>query len=83
MQLRSTKNNTRPPWWIGELKAAAAKSIRGVSEARDETSLPPSPLYNLALAEDLALLPCHSLVRKFLLTFPAAAQVILLLKVVP
>lgn len=88
-QLRPSKNNVRPLWWIAALKTRTSNSATNVSTNKrkigtdevDGSALPATPSYNNAVLEDLSMLPAHSLLHDFLRVCPTAANTILLFKV--
>lgn len=75
----SSKNNVRPSWWISQLKSPKPSSLKDVN--KDVSELLPTPHYNLAVLEDVAILETHSMISKLLSLYPSASQVILLFKV--
>lgn len=91
VQLLSTKNNVRPDWWMQELQirkpqsATTSKKMKG-----DETSgekildvslLSASPHYNMAILEDLAIIPQYRMLVKASGSCPCFRDVCILLKV--
>ena len=79
-QFLPSKNNVRPSWWISQLQSSSAShSSKDVN--KDVSELLPTPHYNLAVLEDVAILETHSFISKLLSLYPSASQVILLFKV--
>jgi len=72
VQLRAAKNNVRPPHWM---------KPRGTQQGAGAAVLPPTPLYNLAILEDMVLLLHHRLMVKALGSSTVLRQTVLLLKV--
>lgn len=95
VQLLSSKNNVRPDSWMQELqlrraepmsskkslgkKVAPPKSIR--EESLDPSSLSPTPHYNMAILEDLAVIPQFRMLTKASESCPCFKDVCMLLKV--
>ena len=95
VQLLSSKNNVRPESWMQELqlrraeptslkksserKVAPPKSIR--EESLDPSSLPPTPHYNMAILEDLAIIPQYRMLTKASESCPCFKDICMLLKV--
>ena len=77
MQLRAAKNNVRPPHWMKPRGADQQQQGAGAAV------LPPTPLYNLAILEDMVLLLHHRLLGKALGSSQVLRQTVLLLKVRP
>ena len=93
-QLLSSKNNVRPEAWMKELQLRRAEPINskqkssktGVKSPRedenlDASSLPPTPYYNMAILEDLAIVPQHRMLSKASEACPCFRDVSMLLKV--
>lgn len=95
VQLLSSKNNVRPESWMRELllrrnepmdprksggkRDAVPKNLR--EENLDPSSLPPTPHYNMAILEDLAIIPQFRMLTKASETCPCFKDVCILLKV--
>jgi len=73
-QLNVTKNNVRPLSWMIALQKDAKKEL-------DPTSLQPTPYYNMAILEDLAIVPHFKILSKVLKACPQARDAIILFKV--
>lgn len=94
VQLLSGKNNVRPESWMRELQlrraesviakhAGSAKSAQHTREEEnlDASSLAPTPHYNMAILEDLAIVPQHRMLSKASESCPCFKEVCILLKV--
>lgn len=77
-QLRPSKNNVRPTKWMETLEKEVSK---GGEQKMDAKSLIPTPNYNLAILEDLAMGLEDQIISKFLDSCPIAKDTIILLKV--
>jgi hypothetical protein len=80
VQLRAAKNNVRPPHWMkprGTQREGDAVQQQGAGAP----VLPPTPLYNLAILDDMVLLLHHRLMVKALGSSAVLRQTVLLLKV--
>lgn len=78
MQLRAAKNNVRPPHWM---KPRGTQRESDAVQQPQGAVLPPTPLYNLAILEDMVLLLHHRLMVKALGSSTVLRQTVLLLKV--
>jgi U3 small nucleolar RNA-associated protein 22 len=77
-QLRPSKNNVRPTKWMETLQKEVSK---GGEQKMDAKSLIPTPNYNMAILEDLAMGLEDQIISKFLDSCPIAKDAIILLKV--
>jgi len=73
VQLKSGKNNVRPPHWTAKTNAE--------EEDRDVAALPATPLYNLAILEDMAVLKQHTILEKTVAPSPPLIKALVLLKI--
>ena len=97
VQLLPSKNNVRPEWWMKELqvkrsesepsinnKKSAKKSTHASSNGEhssDPAALHPTPHYNMAILEDLAIMPQYHMLMKASDACPCFRDVCILLKV--
>lgn len=100
-QLRASKNNVRPTYWMQTLRenerlrkeAVAATNKKGKSSKKavdsdlyssshlDSSMLEPTPCYNMAILEDLAMPSMASAINGALIACPCLRDSIVLLKV--
>lgn len=78
-QLRAGKNNARPEAWLRALKLGQDTSAR--EKEMDASTLRPTPIYNLAILEDVAVFAQHRILTGALTTCPAAREAVVLFKV--
>ena len=91
VQLLSSKNNVRPDWWMQELQirkpqsAASTKKVKGDANSGEKildiSLLSPTPHYNMAILEDLAIIPQYRMLVKASGSCPCFRDVCILLKV--
>ena len=86
-QLKPSKNNIRPSAWKLALQkrrlsgtcTPASATVYG--SEMDPSSLPPTPFYNMAIMEDIALVPQFRIMSKARESCPCFQDVCILLKV--
>lgn len=91
VQLLPTKNNVRPDWWMKELEMKRLESESTLSNknagkkvsfsSSDPAALLPTPHYNMAILEDLAVIPQFQMLMKASEACPCFTDVCILLKV--
>ena len=91
VQLLSSKNNVRPDWWMQELQvrkpqsATSTKKVKGDAtsgeKVLDVSLLSATPHYNMAILEDLAMIPQYRMLMKASGSCPCFRDVCILLKV--
>lgn len=97
VQLLPSKNNVRPDWWMKELEMKrleseptlskknggkkAAHSSSNREHSSDPAALLPTPHYNMAILEDLAVIPQFQMLMKASEACPCFTDVCILLKV--
>ena len=97
VQLLPSKNNVRPDWWMKELQVKrseseptgsskksgkkAANSSSNGDRSSDPAALAPTPHYNMAILEDLAVMPQYHMLMKASEACPCFVDVCILLKV--
>jgi hypothetical protein len=80
-QLRPSKNNVRPSWWIDTLAKIRNDPQRSAIEL-DSKSLAPTPHYNMAILEDVILLGAHDYLAKCCDKVPHLRDIMIVTKVV-
>lgn len=99
VQLKAGKNNVRPPSQRGSegtstvvafhpsfhLHISCSLLFSPSAELSEDqaAALPATPLYNLAILEDMAVLTQHKILQRTVAPSPALAKALVLLKVVP
>jgi hypothetical protein len=90
IQLLSSKNNVRPDSWIRELKLRRSEPGSSIEKDKakdkldqqlDPSSLAPTPHYNMAILEDLAIVPQSRMLIKAAESCSCFKDVCILLKV--
>ena len=85
-QLKPTKNNIRPSAWklaLQKRRQSGASAATALGSDVDPSTLPPTPFYNMALLEDIAMVPQYRILSKARESCPCFRDVCILLKVRP
>jgi U3 small nucleolar RNA-associated protein 22 len=79
-QLKPTKNNVRSSSWMSTLQKRRLSSSDKLADL-DPSSLPATPFYNMAILEDIAMVPQFRILTRARETCPCFRDVCILLKV--
>lgn len=80
-QLRPSKNNVRPSWWIESVLSSRNDPSKLQNINSDSKSLPPTPNYNMAIFEDVMILKIHDFIVQSLDKSPFLRNIIILVKI--
>ena len=80
-QLKPTKNNIRSSSWMSTLQKRRHLSASDKPGDLDPSSLPATPYYNMAILEDIAMVPQFKILARACETCPCFKDVCILLKV--
>lgn len=82
VHLRPSKNNVRPVSWMEELQSRRERmNVSLDANIMDTSQLSPTPYYNNAILEDIALTMHHQILQRALLPFETARHGLILFKI--